>query len=386
MIRRKRKNTLLLSGFVGILGADRFYLGYSALGALKLLTLGGIGVWWLLDLVLILTDRMTDVNGFPLVRSTDRTISPKDTMYAPGHVDHYFSTAQSAIDTIQAGLLAAGVPSPQKILDLPCGYGRVQRMLKAYFPTAEITACDLDRDAVDFCADQFGARKFYSTEDFSQLELPDSFDLIWVGSLLTHVDLPVWRAFFEFCISHMNNSGVLMFSTHGRYAAKMITHYDFSYRLDPPQIQDLVGNYEKNGFGYVDYPDKSKYGISVSAPSWVVSFIEGYPELQIAAFFETAWAEHHDIYACMWARDPVREEIEAFDLKAIDVSSLKSLANKRMTDEERECITDQVRERVSTQIRNTAESLGPRVEAILTKKITHRLLRTLFDENDRGRD
>jgi SAM-dependent methyltransferase len=381
VIRRKRKTTLLLSGFLGVLGADRFYLGYTTLGALKLITLGGIGVWWLIDMILIITGKLTDSNDFPLIQSIDRTISPKDTMYAPGHVDHYFSTAQSAIDAIQSGLLAAGVPSPQNILDLPCGYGRVQRMLKAYFPAAEITACDLDREAVDFCADQFGARKFYSTEDFSQLELPGKFDLIWVGSLLTHVDLPAWRAFFEFCISHLHDNGVLIFSTHGRYALKMITHYDFAYSLNPSQIQELIGSCEKSGFGYVDYPDQSRYGISVSSPSWVVSFIEDYPELQIAAFYETAWAEHHDIFTCMRAKDPVLEELKIFDSDSIDWTSLTSPANKTFKEEDIHQVRDRVTELISARYRELGKPLGPRVQSILTKKLLEQWSRTRSENN-----
>ena len=59
---------LLLSIFLGSLGVDRFYLGYVGLGILKLITCGGGGIWWLIDLILIATDKMTDKNGAPLVR------------------------------------------------------------------------------------------------------------------------------------------------------------------------------------------------------------------------------------------------------------------------------------------------------------------------------
>jgi len=59
---------LLLSIFLGSLGIDRFYLGYTGLGILKLLTCGGLGVWWLIDLILLATGKMTDKNGQPLVR------------------------------------------------------------------------------------------------------------------------------------------------------------------------------------------------------------------------------------------------------------------------------------------------------------------------------
>ncbi len=46
---------LLLSILVGSLGVDRFYMGYIGTGILKLITFGGFGIWWLIDLILIAT-------------------------------------------------------------------------------------------------------------------------------------------------------------------------------------------------------------------------------------------------------------------------------------------------------------------------------------------
>ncbi len=47
--------TLVMSIVFGSLGVDRFIMGHVGLGVLKLITFGGFGVWWLVDIILIAT-------------------------------------------------------------------------------------------------------------------------------------------------------------------------------------------------------------------------------------------------------------------------------------------------------------------------------------------
>jgi TM2 domain-containing membrane protein YozV len=60
--------TLILALFFGVFGVHRFYTGKVGTGILMLVTAGGCGIWWLIDLVMIATGTFTDKQRQPLVR------------------------------------------------------------------------------------------------------------------------------------------------------------------------------------------------------------------------------------------------------------------------------------------------------------------------------
>jgi hypothetical protein len=63
---REFLTTLLISFLLGWFGIDRFYLGYTGLGVLKLITFGFCGIWYVIDLILIVLDNLPDAKGLPL--------------------------------------------------------------------------------------------------------------------------------------------------------------------------------------------------------------------------------------------------------------------------------------------------------------------------------
>lgn len=60
---KSKTTAIILSVLLGQLGVDRFYLGYVGLGVVKLITCGGFGIWWLIDLIMICTGSLKPADG-----------------------------------------------------------------------------------------------------------------------------------------------------------------------------------------------------------------------------------------------------------------------------------------------------------------------------------
>ncbi|UBU09934.1 TM2 domain-containing protein [Nonomuraea gerenzanensis] len=59
---------VLLCFFLGVIGVHRFYVGKIGTGILMIVTLGGFGVWVLIDFIMILIGKFTDKQGQPLAK------------------------------------------------------------------------------------------------------------------------------------------------------------------------------------------------------------------------------------------------------------------------------------------------------------------------------
>jgi TM2 domain-containing membrane protein YozV len=58
--------TILLCFFLGTFGIHRFYVGKVGTGIVQLLTLGGLGIWALVDFIMVVTGNFKDGHGLPI--------------------------------------------------------------------------------------------------------------------------------------------------------------------------------------------------------------------------------------------------------------------------------------------------------------------------------
>ncbi|MBX7170219.1 MAG: class I SAM-dependent methyltransferase [Pyrinomonadaceae bacterium] len=243
----------------------------------------------------------------PLVPETSfkgfiKEISPNDSMYQADNL-YYFYWGKWALDCVEKTLEKAGKREINKILDFPCGHGRALRFFKTAFPEATLTACDIEKDGVDFCAKTFGARGVYSSKNPSELSIEEKFDLIWCGSLLTHLNQHKWREFLRFFDKHLKNNGVLIITTHGDCIANSLRKGNEKLGLEKRAIEKLLLDYQKIGFGYTDYMGQNNYGVSLSQSGWVIEFLKEFSNLQLIEHNPKGWGSKifsQDSFALIW--------------------------------------------------------------------------------------
>lgn len=225
-------------------------------------------------------------------------ISPNDEMFSSeSGSTSYFFWGRAALRSITHALAALEHRDIGSVLDLPCGHGRVLRMLRAAFPVAAITACDINRDGVDFCCETFGADPVYAGAAPAQTDLPRKFDLVWCGSLLTHLDEPACLELLNLFSRSLERGGALVLTAHGPHYRTLIELDQI--RLGVPDRLALIDRYDHDGFAYQDYPGREGYGISLISSGKMIEMLESVPGLRCDYYAARGWAGFHDVWACV---------------------------------------------------------------------------------------
>jgi SAM-dependent methyltransferase len=258
--------------------------------------------------------RMSEVTSLDLIvrfhramLENDQAISVQDEMWNGLGKDqaeyarlHYMYGGRSALKCIFDALMSAEVKLPKTIFDFPSGHGRVTRFLVKAFPESEVWAGDLNTDGVDFCASRFGAKPFYSSPDLSTLSFPRKFDMIWCGSLASHLPEDQCKALFTLLLDSLEDNGILCITTCGRgmqWAHENVfkTIHDSAYEKICKDLAETSFGYAPYSYRYGQYDEADKYGMAFIYPSWIEKNILN-PSIQVLQFREKAWHGAQDVW------------------------------------------------------------------------------------------
>lgn len=208
----------------------------------------------------------------------------------------YLKLGRGAVDLIATILRHRGTPirNVESVLDFAGGFGRVTRWLVAAFPDAHLVVADTDKRAMSASRSLFGIRAVELDRAVPPANL-GSFDLIWVGSLFTHLPEKAARETLYFLRSQLASGGLLVFTTHGRFVAQRIRARGKTYNLDEESCRILLDGYEATGFGFAAYPRQGGYGIAVSAPHSILSLCDK-AGLTPLHFISRGWDGHQDVW------------------------------------------------------------------------------------------
>jgi SAM-dependent methyltransferase len=134
------------------------------------------------------------------------------------------------------------------VIDFACGYGRVTRWLPTVMPAARVTACDIQKEAVAWCAAEYGVRPLLADPELVATAFA-RYDLLFAISLVTHLSERRLTRLFSVLNDIIKPNGVVIFSSHGRTSARNATA--IKEYLDPARI---IVDLEKDGIVFIPYP------------------------------------------------------------------------------------------------------------------------------------
>ena len=153
-------------------------------------------------------------------------ISPDDEMYivirnTEGQKEAssylYFKMGREALQSIENIIRASGrsLKSIRSFLDFASGYGRVTRFLIQEMDAGKIWISDIYKGAVDFQKEYFNVNGFYSETEPSKLKIPRKFEVVYVGSLFSHLPETRFKEWLAKLYEVLEDDGILIFSTNG---------------------------------------------------------------------------------------------------------------------------------------------------------------------------
>jgi hypothetical protein len=139
-----------------------------------------------------------------------------------------------------------------------------------------------------------------SKENFDELDFGLRFDLIFCGSLLSHLPGELFRPALRLLSRSLTAQGIAIVTLLGRHAEYAQKH-KWKY-LEDDLFATAAATVVQTGYGFVDYNQairskfdrQARYGITLSRPHWVLKLVED-EQIRVLGFAERGWDNHQDV-------------------------------------------------------------------------------------------
>lgn len=236
---------------------------------------------------------------FEGILDVNPNISTRDGMLNPDNLKQYFRCGVEAVQICRNALAELGrdTLAIERIVDYACGYGRVLRFLRASYPGAEIIGADVDARALRHVENLLGEKtQLLDSAGSTPLASVGSVDLVWVGSLFTHLPERQVGKVLTDLRAFLKSEGVIVFTLHGEFVAQRIRRREKTYNLSDESCSALLEKYDKYGYGFAPYRENERYGISVCRKNRMKVLLDD-RRLKLHSFLQKGWVNHQDIYA-----------------------------------------------------------------------------------------
>lgn len=233
---------------------------------------------------------------FNRTQESDQLIHPNDFMFRFIESDPSLLDKSKAISTylddgaqtvlLFKKLLSELPPQPERysLLEFASGYGRLTRHFPKLLPNADVVACDVHEQAVDFILNKLGCKAIMSSHNPEAFNTGQQFHIVFALSFFTHIPKHRWRPWLNSLQLQTAPTGLLIFTTHGRQSLR----YMGVSELDP------------DGFWFAPFSeqkdlDTSEYGATATSFDFVYRQFAD-TELKLIRYQEAGMG-HQDVYA-----------------------------------------------------------------------------------------
>jgi SAM-dependent methyltransferase len=170
--------------------------------------------------------RLDESDRSYLARFPEGLCPPAELRYnvaGPCTIEEFLASGEQAVADIEEALGSVGKSMTQvrRFLDFGCGCGRLIIALSRRWPDLEIAGCDVDERGIAWCQRHLPGSTCVVNDALPPAPFEDeSFDLIWCGSVFTHLDEARQDSWLAEMRRVLTPGGILLASVHGPHCWK----------------------------------------------------------------------------------------------------------------------------------------------------------------------